>query len=61
VCGWRALQPRQPWRLPQTRKRQVLMLLIPVRQSVLAPAEVVPLGVRAVVGDAGGERAVYRR
>ena len=51
--AWRALQPRQPWRLRLTRKRQVLvvvalllMLLIPVRQSVLAPAEVVPLAGR---------------
>ncbi|WP_338474105.1 HlyD family efflux transporter periplasmic adaptor subunit [Pseudomonas sp. MS646] len=49
--AWLALQPRKPWRLRWTRKRQVALvavlllgLLIPVRQSVLAPAEVVPLG-----------------
>lgn len=47
--AWLALQPRKPWRLRWTRKRQVALvavlmlgLLIPVRQSVLAPAEVVP-------------------
>ena len=59
--AWLALQPRKPWRLRWTRKRQVallvlllLALLIPVRQSVLAPAEVVPLGGRVVAAPLDG-------
>jgi multidrug resistance efflux pump len=59
--AWLALQPRKPWRLRWTRKRQVLLvaaallaLLIPVRQSVLAPAEVVPLGGRVVAAPLDG-------
>ncbi len=59
--AWLALQPRKPWRLRWTRKRQVVLLvllllalLIPVRQSVLAPAEVVPLGVQVVAAPLDG-------
>jgi hypothetical protein len=68
TCGhaWLALQPRQPWRLRLTRKRQVLvgvalllMLLIPVRQSVLAPAEVVPLAGQVVAAPLDGVIAEF--
>ncbi|MFR0690598.1 efflux RND transporter periplasmic adaptor subunit [Enterobacterales bacterium AE_CKDN230030158-1A_HGKHYDSX7] len=48
--AWQALQPRKPWRLRWPRRRLLaigaallVLLLLPVRQSVLAPAEVVPL------------------
>jgi hypothetical protein len=64
--AWLALQPRQPWRLRWTRKRQVALiavlllgLLIPVRQSVLAPAEVVPLGGRVVAAPLDGVIAEF--
>ena len=64
--AWLALQPRQPWRLRWTRKRQLLLvgmvllgLLIPVRQSVLAPAEVVPLGGRVVAAPLDGVIAEF--
>lgn len=64
--AWLALQPRKPWRLRFTRKRQViaaaivlLALLIPVRQSVLAPAEVVPLGGRVVAAPLDGVIAEF--
>ena len=64
--AWLALQPRKPWRLRWTRKRQValvaallLALLIPVRQSVLAPAEVVPLGGRVVAAPLDGVIAEF--
>lgn len=64
--AWRALQPRQPWRLRLTRKRQwliaasvLLILLIPVRQSVLAPAEVVPLGGQVVAAPLDGVIAEF--
>lgn len=47
--AWLALQPRKPWRLRWPRKKVLavaaavsLLLLAPIRQSVLAPAEVVP-------------------
>ncbi|WP_162873858.1 biotin/lipoyl-binding protein, partial [Pseudomonas viridiflava] len=59
--AWLALQPGKPWRLRFNRKRQALLvilallcLLIPVRQSVLAPAEVVPLGGRVVAAPLDG-------
>ncbi|MEB8288191.1 HlyD family efflux transporter periplasmic adaptor subunit [Aeromonas veronii] len=49
--AWLALEPIRPWRNLKTGWRPWLLcallglsLLIPVRQSVLAPAEVVPLG-----------------
>jgi hypothetical protein len=64
--AWLALQPRKPWRLRWTRKRQVALvavlllgLLIPVRQSVLAPAEVVPLGGRVVAAPLDGVIAEF--
>ncbi|WP_085641134.1 MULTISPECIES: efflux RND transporter periplasmic adaptor subunit [unclassified Pseudomonas] len=65
--AWLALQPRKPWRLRWTRKRQaalaavvLLGLLVPVRQSVLAPAEVVPLGGRVVAAPLDGVIAEFR-
>ena len=64
--AWLALQPRRPWRLRFTRKRQALLvvlallsLLIPVRQSVLAPAEVVPLAGRVVAAPLDGVVAEF--
>lgn len=64
--AWLALQPRTPWRLRWTRKRQAALaalllmgLLIPVRQSVLAPAEVVPLGGRVVTAPLDGVIAEF--
>lgn len=64
--AWLALQPRKPWRLRFTRKRQaivvallLLALLIPVRQSVLAPAEVVPLNGRVVAAPLDGVIAEF--
>lgn len=59
--AWLALQPRQPWRLRWPRRRLLALgaalslgLLLPVRQSVLAPAEVVPLGGRVVAAPLDG-------
>ena len=59
LSRWLALQPRKPWRLRWPKKKLLaiaaglcLLLLIPVRQSVLAPAEVVPLGGRVVASVA---------
>ncbi|WP_176514241.1 efflux RND transporter periplasmic adaptor subunit [Pseudomonas faucium] len=47
--AWQALQPGKPWRLRWPARTRwaiaaalLLVLLVPVRQSVLAPAEVVP-------------------
>ncbi len=64
--AWLALQPRQPWRLRLTGKRQLalvavalLALFIPVRQSVLAPAEVVPLAGRVVAAPLDGVIAEF--
>nr|WP_275300621.1 HlyD family efflux transporter periplasmic adaptor subunit [Pseudomonas sp. AF32] len=64
--AWLALQPRKPWRLRWTRKRQAVVLavlllglLIPVRQSVLAPAEVVPLGGQVVAAPLDGVIAEF--
>ncbi|WGK90742.1 efflux RND transporter periplasmic adaptor subunit [Pseudomonas migulae] len=64
--AWLALQPHKPWRLRWTRKRQVVLIallvlgmLIPVRQSVLAPAEVVPLGGRVVAAPLDGVIAEF--
>lgn len=64
--AWLALQPRRPWRLRLTRKRQLLLvvlvllsLLIPVRQSVLAPAEVVPLAGRVMAAPLDGVIAEF--
>lgn len=59
--AWLALEPRKPWRLRWPRKKLfalacalALLLLVPVRQSVLAPAEVVPLGGRVVTAPLDG-------
>ncbi|AEB56770.1 efflux RND transporter periplasmic adaptor subunit [Ectopseudomonas mendocina] len=59
--AWLALQPRRPWRMRWPRRKLLaiagalsLLLLIPVRQSVLAPAEVVPLGGRVVAAPLDG-------
>lgn len=64
--AWLALQPRRPWRLRFTGKRQLLLvalvllgLLIPVRQSVLAPAEVVPLAGRVLAAPLDGVVAEF--
>lgn len=65
--AWLALQPRQPWRLRWPRKKILgvaaailLLLLLPVRQSVLAPAEVVPLGGQVVAAPLDGVIAEFR-
>lgn len=64
--AWLALQPRQPWRLRFNAKRRIVLaalvlgsLFIPIRQSVLAPAEVVPLGGRVVAAPLDGVIAEF--
>ncbi|PJE39347.1 MAG: HlyD family secretion protein [Pseudomonas sp.] len=64
--AWLALQPRKPWRLRWPRRKILvvlaalaLLLLLPVRQSVLAPAEVVPLGGRVVAAPLDGVIAEF--
>ena len=64
--AWLALQPRRPWRLRWPRRQRLalaggllLLLLLPVRQSVLAPAEVVPLGGRVVAAPLDGVIAEF--
>ena len=64
--AWLALQPDKPWRLRWPRKKiicallaAVLLLLLPVRQSVLAPAEVVPLGGQVVAAPLDGVIAEF--
>jgi hypothetical protein len=64
--AWLALQPRKPWRLRWPRKKLLaiagglcLLLLVPVRQSVLAPAEVVPQGGRVVAAPLDGVIAEF--
>ncbi|MCS4286186.1 multidrug resistance efflux pump [Pseudomonas sp. BIGb0278] len=59
--AWLALRPGKPWRLRWPRRRiamvlgaALLVLLVPVRQAVLAPAEVVPLGGRVVAAPLDG-------
>ena len=59
--AWLALQPAKPWRLRWPRKMVIgttlaalLLLLLPVRQSVLAPAQVVPLGGQVVAAPLDG-------
>ncbi|TBV09439.1 efflux RND transporter periplasmic adaptor subunit [Phytopseudomonas dryadis] len=59
--AWLALQPRKPWRLRWPKKKiaavlaaALLLLLVPVRQSVLAPAEVVPLDGQVVAAPLDG-------
>ena len=64
--AWLALQPHKPWRMRWPRKKLLavaaalsLLLLIPVRQSVLAPAEVVPLGGQVVAAPLDGVIAEF--
>ena len=64
--AWLALQPHKPWRLRWPRKKilavavaAALLLLLPVRQSVLAPAEVVPLNGRVVAAPLDGVIAEF--
>lgn len=64
--AWQALQPHKPWRLRWPRKKilavmaaATLLLLLPVRQSVLAPAEVVPLNGRVVAAPLDGVIAEF--
>ncbi|MBB2497164.1 efflux RND transporter periplasmic adaptor subunit [Aquipseudomonas ullengensis] len=64
--AWLALQPGKPWRLRWPRKKiaaivaaALLLLLLPVRQSVLAPAEVVPLGGQVVAAPLDGVIAEF--
>ena len=64
--AWRALQPGKPWRLRWPKKKMLavaaaalLVLLVPIRQSVLAPAEVVPLGGQVVAAPVDGVIAEF--
>lgn len=64
--AWLALQPRKPWRMRWPRRKLLavaaalsLLLLTPVRQSVLAPAEVVPSGGRVVSAPLDGVIAEF--
>lgn len=64
--AWLALQPRKPWRLRWPRRKvaiavvaALLLLLLPVRQSVLAPAEVVPLDGQVVAAPLDGVIAEF--
>jgi multidrug resistance efflux pump len=64
--AWQALQPRKPWRLRWPRRKvaiavvaALLLLLLPVRQSVLAPAEVVPLDGQVVAAPLDGVIAEF--
>lgn len=64
--AWLALQPRKPWRLRWPRKKILavalaasLLLILPVRQSVLAPAEVVPLNGQVVAAPLDGVIAEF--
>ncbi|MDM3886592.1 HlyD family efflux transporter periplasmic adaptor subunit [Pseudomonas sp. BCRC 81390] len=65
--AWQALRPARPWRLRWPRRRllalvalAVVVLCIPVRQSVLAPAEVVPRGGQVVAAPLDGVIAEFR-
>jgi multidrug resistance efflux pump len=64
--AWRALQPGKPWRLRWPARTRwalagglALLLLIPVRQSVLAPAEVVPRNGQVVAAPLDGVVAEF--
>ncbi|QVM92092.1 HlyD family efflux transporter periplasmic adaptor subunit [Pseudomonas entomophila] len=64
--AWLALRPTRPWRLRWPRRRLLavagallLVLLVPVRQSVLAPAEVVPRAGRVVAAPLDGVIAEF--
>ena len=59
--AWQALAPRSAWRRGRRKSKLIVaavvllaILLIPVRQSVLAPAEVVPLGGLVVTAPLDG-------
>ncbi|WDY55831.1 efflux RND transporter periplasmic adaptor subunit [Pseudomonas sp. PSKL.D1] len=64
--AWQALDPVRPWRLRWPRRRvlavlgaALLVLMVPVRQSVLAPAEVVPRGGWVVAAPLDGVIAEF--
>ena len=64
--AWLALQPRKPWRLRWPRRKVAVvvvallaLLLLPVRQSVLAPAEVVPRDGQVVAAPLDGVIAEF--
>lgn len=64
--AWRALQPGKPWRLRWPARTRwalaaafLLVLLVPVRQSVLAPAEVVPRNGQVVAAPLDGVIAEF--
>lgn len=64
--AWLALEPRKAWQPKRLQKRALaaavvvlLALLFPVRQTVLAPAEVVPLGGRVVTAPLDGVIAEF--
>lgn len=59
--AWCALEPRLPWRLRWPKRRVALLLggialllLLPIRQSALAPAEVVPKGGMVIAAPLDG-------
>ncbi|MBV6288315.1 efflux RND transporter periplasmic adaptor subunit [Pseudomonas aegrilactucae] len=64
--AWRALQPGKPWRMRWPARTRwaiagalLLVLLVPVRQSVLAPAEVVPRNGQVVAAPLDGVVAEF--
>lgn len=64
--AWQALQPGKPWRLRWPKRNvlvavalTLLLLMLPVRQSVLAPAEVVPQGGQVVAAPLDGVIAEF--
>ncbi|PWB30535.1 HlyD family secretion protein [Pseudomonas sp. SDI] len=64
--AWLALQPGKPWRLRWPARTRwalaaaaLLVLLVPVRQSVLAPAEVVPRNGQVVAAPLDGVVAEF--
>ncbi|KQN61761.1 efflux RND transporter periplasmic adaptor subunit [Erwinia sp. Leaf53] len=64
--AWLALEPRKIWQPQRLRRKAIvavvlaaLALLFPVRQTVLAPAEVVPLGGRVVTAPLDGVIAEF--
>jgi hypothetical protein len=62
--AWLALEPRQAWHLPRKTwmlalVAVILVMLIPVSQSVLAPAEVVPRNGRIVAAPLDGVIAEF--